>query len=428
MKLREIKSKLLDEKYYVTEHQSGLKIFVYPKKGYNSTYVLLGTKYGSINTEFSTSKNSQTITVPAGTAHFLEHKMFESQEGDAFAHYAKTGASANAYTAFDKTCYLFSCTENFEESLKILLKFVQTPYFTKETVAKEQGIIGQEIKMYEDDSDWRVLFNLLGAMYNSHPVKIDIAGTVESIAKITPEKLYECYNAFYNPNNMAICIAGDVDENDVLDLLEKNLKCPEKVEAKTFYPHEDYKVAQNYVEQKFPISSKIFNLGFKEMCSEGQRRTEKEHAETDILLEILASKSSSLYSELLDLDLINTASFGYEYFCGPGYSSIIFSGETKDPDMTAKIIKNKIDTLKKNGIDKESFERAKKSIYGKDVSMFNSVDTIANAIVDLEFSNNEIFSYIECLSNVTIEDVSKRFTEQLDTNNCSLSVILPKEE
>lgn len=428
MKLREIKSSLVNEKYYVTEHKSGLKIFIYPKKGYNSTYVLLGTKYGSINTEFSTSENNQKITVPDGIAHFLEHKMFESPEGDAFAYYAKTGASANAYTAFDKTCYLFSCTENFEESLKVLLKFVQTPYFTKETVDKEQGIIGQEIKMYEDDADWRVLFNLLGAMYENHPVKIDIAGSVKSISEITPEKLYECYNAFYNPNNMAICIAGDVDEESVLELLEKNLKCPEKIETQTFYPHEDYKVAKTYVEQKFPVSSKIFNLGFKEKCSEGKRKTEKEHAETDILLEILASKSSPLYRELLDLDLINTASFGYEYFCGPGYSAVIFSGETKDPDKTAEIIKNKIDTLKKNGIDKESFERAKKSIYGKGISMFNSVDTIANTIIDLEFSNNEIFSYIECISNTTIEDVSRRFTQQLDTNNCSLSVILPKEE
>ena len=209
--IKEIKSDRVGDKYYEVEHSSGLKIFIYPKENNNSTYAVFGTKYGSVDVNFKTSDEKETNTVPAGIAHYLEHKLFESEDGDAFTRYAKTGASANAYTSFDKTCYLFSCTENVYESLEILLDFVQTPYFTEQTVQKEQGIIGQEIRMYDDDPQWRVMFNLLRAMYHNHPVRVDIAGTVESIAEITPELLYKCYHTFYNLNNMVLCVAGNVD-------------------------------------------------------------------------------------------------------------------------------------------------------------------------------------------------------------------------
>ena len=186
MPFTQIQSKTLQDSYYKLQHKTGLTIYVYPKEGYSSTYAIFGTKYGSVNRIFSVD-HQEKITVPDGIAHYLEHKLFESEDGDAFSRYAKTGASANAYTSFDKTCYLFSCTQNFEQSLEILLDFVQTPYFTPQTVQKEQGIIGQEIKMYDDSPDWRVMFNLLEAMYHNHPVKIDIAGTVASIANITAD-------------------------------------------------------------------------------------------------------------------------------------------------------------------------------------------------------------------------------------------------
>lgn len=215
MNITEIKSEIAGDSYYKVEHPSGLTIFVYPKEGYTSSYAIFGTRYGSINTKFSVN-GGDIITVPDGIAHYLEHKLFESEEGDAFVRYAKTGANANAYTSFEKTCYLFSCTDKFDESLEILLDFVQDPYFTAQTVAKEQGIIGQEIKMYDDSPDWRVMFNMLEGMYRNHPVKIDIAGTVETIAEITAEKLYEVYNVFYNLNNMILCVAGNVTVDGVL--------------------------------------------------------------------------------------------------------------------------------------------------------------------------------------------------------------------
>ena len=215
MDILEIKNEELNEKYFKVAHPSGLTIYLYPKPEYKSTYAIFGTNYGSIDTKFQVKGSKEVIEVPDGIAHYLEHKLFESEEGDAFSEYAKTGAIANAYTSFDFTGYLFSCSENFDESLKILLNFVQSPYFTEETVKKEQGIIGQEIRMYEDNPDWKVLFNLLNCLYHNHPVKKDIAGSIESIAEITAEKLYTCYKCFYNLNNMSICIVGNIDYKSV---------------------------------------------------------------------------------------------------------------------------------------------------------------------------------------------------------------------
>ena len=396
---------------------------MYPKKGYNSTYAIIGTKYGSINTSFKVCGKTEITKVPDGIAHYLEHKLFESEDGDAFSKYAKTGASANAYTSFDMTCYLFSCTEKFEESLKILLELVQSPYFTDENVEKERGIIGQEIKMYEDDPSWRVMFNLLGAMYHNHPVKIDIAGTIDSIAQIDPYNLYECYNNFYNPSNMVLCIAGNVEPEQVFKIVDETIKPNTNKVPESIFPDEPYEVVVDRVEQHFEIAIPTFQLGFKEKIDK-ERISAEQLAQTDIILQVLASKSSKLYKKLMDQNLIND-SFGYEYFEGSGYASVIFSGESKEPDMAAKVIKEAIEDLHKNGVDKDDFERAKKNVYGRNVSMLNSPENICNAIMNLTFANREIFHSIECIANTTIEQVNDRLKNQLDNKNSSLSVVLP---
>ncbi|NLL63652.1 MAG: insulinase family protein [Ruminococcaceae bacterium] len=223
MLMRKIKNSLLGDLYYEIDHKSGLKIFVYPKVGYESSYAVFGTNYGSIDT-FIKRQGEDAIKIPEGTAHFLEHKLFESEEQDAFERFATTGASANAFTSFDKTCYLFSCSNKFAENLEILLDFVQHPYFTQETVEKEQGIIGQEIKMYQDVPSWQVLFNLFRCLFHNHPVKIDIAGTVESIAEISAELLYDCYNNFYNLDNMVLACAGNTTVEEVLSVVDRIVK------------------------------------------------------------------------------------------------------------------------------------------------------------------------------------------------------------
>lgn len=423
MIVQEIKSPRADEKYIKIEHPSGLDIFIYPKDGHNSTYAVFGTKFGSVDTSFIKPGDTTVTTVPDGIAHYLEHKLFESEDGDAFARYAKTGASANAYTSFDMTSYLFSCTEKFEESLRILLDFVQSPYFTAETVQKEQGIIAQEIRMYDDSPDWRVMFNLLGAMFHRHPVRVDIAGSVESIAKINAENLYECHKAFYNLKNMALCISGKVDIDRVIAIADEMLK-PTNVETPKKVPvDEPYHVFKKRVEQKFEISMPMFQMGYKEDASSGLR-TPSELAQTEIILHALASKSSLLYRELLDANLINE-SFGYEYFNGNGYAAVVFSGESGDPDRTMDMIKAAVKTLHLTGINPEDFERAKKAIYGRNVAMLNSAENIANTLISFSFNNREIFDYIECLANTHIDDVNNRLKHQLDNDNIAVSLVLP---
>lgn len=422
MRMEKITNERVQDSYYSIKHPSGLRIFVYPKEGSNSTYAIFGTRYGSVDTTFRRSDEKEICKVPEGIAHFLEHKLFESEDGDAFARYAKTGASANAYTSFDMTCYLFSCTENVYESLEILLDFVQSPYFTEQTVQKEQGIIGQEIRMYDDDPQWRVMFNLLKALYHHHPVKIDIAGTVESIAEITPEYLYRCYHTFYNLNNMALCVAGNIDPERVLELCDKILKPSEQIEVERIFEEEPAGVVQERVEQKLSVTIPLFQLGFKEPA---RRRTVQELAQTDVLLELLASDASPLYRRLLDQNLINTASFGSEYFEGPGYAAVIFSGESKDPDAVAKEIRGEVERLRREGIPAEAFERARKAVYGRNVAALNSAEAIANAMISLTFAERELFSYIDALAAVQLPDVQKRLEEQLLTENSALSVVFP---
>ncbi len=422
--IKEIKSERIGDKYYEVKHSSGLKIYIYPKENNNSTYAVFGTKYGSIDMCFKTSEQNEPNKVPAGIAHYLEHKLFESEDGDAFERYAKTGASANAYTSFDVTCYLFSCTENIYDSLEILLDFVQSPYFTEQTVQKEQGIIGQEIRMYDDDPQWRVLFNLLGALYQKHSVKTDIAGTVESIAKITPDLLYECYNTFYNLNNMALGIAGNVDVNKVLELCDKILKPSTPVSVSRVFEKEPEEIVNGRVEQKLSVAAPIFEFGFKELAGK-ERLTVKEIAETEILLDILASDASPLFRRLLDAGLINQSSFSYEYFEGPGYASVIFSGESKDPDAVAEEIKNEITKIRENGIDQAAFERSQKAVYGRIVSSFNSVDYLANSMVADAFSNRELFSYIDSVAAADIDSVQNRLKVQLAPEYSALSVVKP---
>lgn len=425
MNPKHIVNKSLGEEYYYLKHPSGLGIYIHPKKGYSSNYAILGTNFGSINDKFRIKGQPSYTEIPDGIAHYLEHKLFETPEGDAFSLFAKTGASANAYTSFEKTAYLFSCTDNFEQSLNILLDFVCSPYFTPENVEKERGIIAQEIKMYEDSPEWKVLINLLGAMYHNHPVKKDIAGSVESIAKITPETLYECYNTFYNLHNMTLCIVGDLDPDKVFTVIDKKLKYSKPVEFEKYFPDEPYNIVKNYVCQSFDIESSMFNLGFKENVQKTRRATNEELVYTDILLNYFSSPSSEMYNKLLDEGLINTASFSSEYLEGPGYASIIFSGESENPEKVADIIRDYVKKVHSEGLDKNAFERAKRAIYGQSLSVFNSVKNIANLTLDFDFSGKEIFEYMDILQSATLEKANERLKSELDTNNSTLSVVKP---
>ncbi len=414
-------SKELRERLHEIDHSSGLKIFVMPKANYKSTYAVFGTKYGSIDTCFKRSDQKEYTRVPEGIAHFLEHKLFESEELDAFTRYAETGASANAFTSFDKTCYLFQCSDRFADSLKILLDFVTHPYFTKETVEKEQGIIGQEITMYYDVPGWMSTFNLLRCLYKNHPVRIDIAGTVESISQITDKLLYDCYHTFYNLNNMALAVVGNVTPEEVIKVCDEMLKKSEDVTIERVFDEEPRDIVKSYEEYHIAVSMPVFSFGYKEACKTPQR-TVQETVEMEILLEILAGETSNLYSALFEKGLINST-FSKEYFTGNGYEAVIFEGESTDAKTVAQAIKEEVARLRKEGISDQAFESARRSLYGREIMSYNVTDDVANAVIGCYFAGYSIFDPLEVYKNVKKEDVEKLLSEKLDEKYSALSVV-----
>lgn len=422
MNIKEVRNELLNEKYYDIDHPSGLKILVMPKENYSSTYAIFATKYGSIDTMIQMSDGSFK-EIPEGTAHFLEHKLFESEDLDAFERFAKTGASANAYTSFERTGYLFSCSANFKKNLEILLDFVQNPYFTQATVEKEQGIIGQEIDMYKDAPDWEVMFNCLRMMYHNLPVRIDIAGTQESIAQITAKTLYGCYDNFYNLHNMVLAVAGNADVDEIVEVADKVLKPVEGKMAQRKVIDEPEEVIDSYIEEKLSVATPQFMFGFKESWDTPERTT-KEEISMEILLDMISGQSSELYKRLFDGKLINN-SFGFEYFTGFGYSCVLFAGESNDPKKVAEEIVGEIGRFRETGFDETAFERTKKKLYGRMIMGMNDIEGLANNMAVSYFAGEDVFTDFEIFKTVTLDDVNDIFKKTLDENRSVLSVINP---
>ncbi|MEE0945689.1 MAG: pitrilysin family protein [Acutalibacteraceae bacterium] len=420
---KEILKSRFGESYVKYVHPTGLKVFVCEKPDYSSSYAVFGTKYGSIDTFFSKDGGNNFVSVPEGIAHFLEHKLFESEDGDAFSRYAVTGANANAYTSFDRTCYLFSCSDKFYDNLEILLDFVQHPYFTAKTVEKEQGIIGQEIRMYDDSPSWRVLFNMLEAMYEKHPVRIDIAGTVESIAEITDGLLYECYNTFYNPSNMFVCVAGNVKADEIYEFVNSHLLKTQPVEIVRGTFEEGKNVRKKYTEQSLEVASPLFCLGFKEECDNRGKSLEEKTA-MEVTLEVLAGDCSPLYKRLTDLELINDE-FDTEYFTSTGYACVMFSGESENPKAVKEEIVKEIARLLENGIDAKLLETVKKAMYGDVIRRFNSTENIVSQMIECAMFDFDMFCESELIAGVTEQSV-KECLMKLYEEKSVLSVISPK--
>lgn len=423
------KNAALGEEMQFSLHESGLRVYVFPKKGFSKYYAIYGTEYGSLNRTFTVPGERDMTTVPDGIAHYLEHKLFEEADGgNAFDRFAKTGANSNAFTSFDLTAYLFSCTDKFYENLDILLDFVNHPYFTEENVAKEQGIIGQEIKMYDDEPEWRAFFNTLTAMFHENPVKIDIAGTVESISHITPEILYKCYNTFYNPSNMVLIMVGDVDMDEALKYVDKHVS-PERNlgKIKRFEAEEPREIVREYIEQKLSVSQPIFRIGFKDN-SPGQSGSEllKKEITTEIILESIFGKSSDLYLELYEAGLIDS-SFGTEAEIEHEYGFSLIGGETAQPEKVYEIIKKRLDGFIKSGIGKDAIERAKKVLISNDIMLYNSVENMGNAFIRPLINGQNPLEYKKAVENVTYDEIQARLEEHFDTSNCVLSVVTPAE-
>ena len=417
-----IKSQRLGEEFLRIKHKSGLTLLLCPMKGYSSAYALFGTEYGSVETSFI-DKDGALVQIPAGTAHFLEHKMFESEEGDAFALYAKTGASANAYTSFDKTAYLFSCSDNFKESLSILMHLVSEPYFTPQTVEKEQGIIGQEIKMYDDSPDWRIMTGLFGCLYHNHPIRNDIAGTVESIAQITPEMLYDCCKGFYNSGNMVLAVAGNITTDQVLAAC-KRAKLPAKpAQVKRIQPQEPETVAKERLEFSMQLAKPCLGVGFKEAPVEGA----KAEIICDMLTELVCGGMTDFYRSLYDQGLVNPG-FGGEFLVLDGCCCFLFTGETDQPEKVRGLLMDEIERLRKEGVDEELFTLCKNQSYGEMLQDLENIEDSATALAGSFFRKRSLTEEIEALASVTRQEVDEALQTMLRPERSSTVIIWPKQE
>ncbi|MBE5805869.1 MAG: insulinase family protein [Clostridiales bacterium] len=422
-----VESTKIKEKAYFEKLENGLNVIIIPKKNTNKKYVIWGTNFGSIDNNFIMPDNGEEVKIPDGVAHFLEHKMFEQSNGtNSLDVLMALGLEANAYTTNDHTAYLFECSnDKFYEGLDELMDYVQNPYFTDENVEKEKGIIGQEIMMYDDDPGFQLYLNTMDCMYHKNAVKLDIAGTIDSISKINPDILYKCYNTFYHPSNMTLVVCGDFEPQELLNEIIKRLKNKNNQgKIKRIYEVEDETINKCDKKVEMEVSMPIFMIGYKD-CLEDSEEIVKKHIAIEILLNMLLGKSSNLYKELYNSGkLISEPDFDYEF--SKQYAHILISGQSKDYNEIYKKIKEQVNNYKNNGLDSDHFERIKRKIYGDYVSEYNSVSDIARMFLADSFKGINSFDYIEKYNEITKQYVEQILKEVFIEDKMVLSVINPK--
>lgn len=401
---------LIDERVFEQELENGLRLFVIPKPGFQKTFVTYTTQFGSLDNQFKPLGQDQFVTVPDGVAHFLEHKLFEKEEEDLFTAFAEDNAQANAFTSFDRTSYLFSATDNIENNIKRLLTMVETPYFTKETVDKEKGIIAEEIKMYQEQPGYKLMFNTLRAMYQQHPIRVDIAGSVESIYDITKDDLYLCYETFYHPSNMVLFVVGDVDPEAICRIVKqhedaRNKVNQPKIERGLVNEPEDVKEA--FVTESMKIQSPRLMLGFKNKpLQEAPQKYVQRDLEMSLFFELIFGEETDFYQNLLNEGLIDDT-FGYQFVLEPTYSFSIVTSATEEPDKLKKLLLDELRDKKGNFQDAEAFELLKKQFIGEFISSLNSPEYIANQYTKLYFEGVSVFDMLDIVENITLDSINE---------------------
>lgn len=403
---------------------SGLTVLCRTMPGYSSVHAIYATGFGSVHRAFRL--DGKQVTLPAGTAHFLEHKMCETPKGDSFTFYAKTGASANAFTSYDRTCYLFSATQKIDENLDILLGMVGKPWFTKATIAKEQGIIGQEIRMIEDNPDWQIYTRMLRALYHNHAARTSIAGTVESISHITADTLYNCHKAFYTPANMILTVVGDVDPIHVADLANRVLPKLSGPVIERDYGEEPETVAEKETVMEMEVSAPQFLAGFK--CAPAAEGSDYMRANIlgDLACDILLGDSSPLYQRLYEQGLINP-SFGGAYEMLPGVAYLYAGGDSRDANAVTDAILQEAERLAAEGVDEAYFQRIRKASFGANLRGLNSFENIAVTLTEGYFHGYDPLRFPEVFDSITAEDIAAFLKTNVTAEHMVLSRIVPKQ-
>lgn len=414
------------ETMYHEKLENGLHVFVFPKPEFQKSYAFFATNYGGMDMRFCL--NGEWHNTPAGVAHYLEHKMFDTQEGNALQDLAANGASPNAFTSDDITGYYFDSTEKFEENLRILLSFVSVPWFTQESVDKERGIIGQEIGMIEDNPDWKCFMNLMAALYKHHPIRVSVAGSVESIAQITPETLYACHKAFYDPANMVLCVAGPVDPERICGVAREILpREAGPIAAKDYGEKEEPRAARSLIEERMEVSAPIFHLGYKgDAPRKGEDRLRQELV-AELALEILLGSSSPLYARLYREGLINQE-FGYGYEDSFGCAFMAANGESRDPEAVRMAVAGEADRIGREGADRALWERVKKGVYGNRVRGLNSFEHLCVGQAQSFFAGYDFLRFADLFDAITQEEAEELIANWVTEERTALSVVRAKEE
>ena len=404
---------------------SGLTVLVRPMPGYSGTHVIYATRFGSIDRDFRV--DGREVHLPAGVAHFLEHKMFEDEDGDAFAKFAKTGANANAFTSFDRTCYLFTATEQLDESLEVLLGMVGRPYFTEQTIAKEQGIIGQEIKMYDDSPDWRLLNALFRCLYADHPLRDDIAGTVESIAELTPQMLYSCTRGFYAPSNMVLSVAGKITLAQAVDACKRNglyrARAPHEVEWDI--PAQTGPLPHKEAFFTMPVTKPCFGVAYREEpLAEGDLKRE---LLLDMLGDLVVGGLTKLYRRLYDEALVNPE-FSGDFIAVRGACTVAFTGESDTPRQVVDLLQEEIERMRREGVDPEVFMLVKNQMYGELLGDVEAVDDAAEEAAAACLKGRTLADEIAALAALTVEDANALLQTALREENRAYVQIDPAEK
>jgi predicted Zn-dependent peptidase len=419
----------LSETLYHEKLDNGLEVYLLPKDGFHKTYATFTTKYGSIDNKFVPIGGEDYLSVPDGIAHFLEHKLFEKEDGDVFQDFSKQGASANAFTSFTRTAYLFSSTSNVEKNLETLMDFVQEPYFTEKTVEKEKGIIGQEITMYEDNADWRAYFGLIESMFHNHPVKIDIAGTINSISKVTKDLLYTCYETFYHPGNMLLFVVGPMETDKMMAFIKENQAkktFKEQEVIKRHFDDEPGSVHENKKVLKMNVHTSKCLVGIKETNPTKQGEELLKHELTvNILLDLLFGKSSDHYQELYESSLIDET-FAYDYTGENGFGFAMLGGDTSEPDKLAEKLQNILLQFDPSTIKEEELDRIKKKKIGSFLRALNSPEFIANQFTRYAFNDMDLFEVIPQLENISLEDLKAVTSKFIKKDAFTVCQVVPK--
>lgn len=416
----------LDETLYSQTLPNGLHLMVCHKPGFTKKLCYFAADYGAVHTEFTLE--GETYTVPAGIAHYLEHKMFDMPQGDVSRQFAALGASVNAFTSYDMTAYYFSCTENFEPCLQLLLEFVSTPYFTEETVEKERAIIGQEIAMSADEPGSRAFENLMTVLYERHPIRVPVLGTQDSIGGITPELLHLCHRAFYNPANMLLCVVGDVDADAVAEIARQVLGAQRRPLAqKADFPEEQLRCVQPLMEEEMPIAMPTFSLAMKAWCPEKGEAAIRREIIGDLAAEALFGESSALYMQLYRDGLIDS-SFGGGFDTVDGCAMLSCGGDSDDPQAVRDAILARGTELARQGIEEAAFRRLKRSAMGRRIRDLDSFDATCFRLCAYRMSEFDYFRFPELYDSIEREEVQEFLAQVVRPEGCSLSVIYPTKE